>query len=446
MQFTVNKDRSQTRVLVIEDEEHSRDCISDFLELVGFSAIRAENGRQGIELFVQHQPDVIVTDIRMPEMDGFDILKFLQTYSSETPVIVISGTDSLDDVAQCLKLGAWDYIIKPVYDFGVVEMSVARVLEKKHLIEENRRYREYLEEEVIKRSDELLSNTVRMEQEREQLRAQIVSAQKMEIVGLLTGGIAHDFNNVLAALTGYAELLQESMKDATGTQVEYLEKITAIAKRGQDLTKRLMSFIRKKRDKLEKVDVHKALLDAETLLRPNCKTVHIKLEMNAQKFMVLGDEAQIQSAFLNLGLNARDAMPSGGDLTFKTCNEEHDLGKENGKYKCIRIDIIDTGSGINGSIIKKIFEPLFTTKGQGSGTGLGLSAVLYCVKRFNGHIDVESAVGKGTMFSISLPLSDQKIPHGDESDARECVTFGEEHARFLESLVNYMGERASDSK
>ncbi|MCL2182425.1 MAG: response regulator [Chitinispirillia bacterium] len=449
LQTNTEKDKTQIRVLVIEDEDYSRDCISDFLELVGFSAIRAANGREGIELFGRHEPDIILTDIRMPEMDGFAILKFLQTYSSATPVIVISGTDSLDDVAQCLKLGAWDYIVKPVYDYGVVEMAIMRALEKKHLIEENRRYREYLEEEVIKRSDELLNNTVRMEQEREEMRTQVMAAQKMEIVGLLTGGIAHDFNNVLTALTGYVSLLQTSIGETSGPTSEYLTKIADIAGRGQKLTGRLMSFIRKKRDELTAVDIHKALRDAETLLRPNCKQIHVKLDLGAQDVLVLGDEAQIQSAFLNLGLNARDAMPGGGDLTFKTSNVERDLGEGYGPGKFIRIDVVDTGIGIDESIVKKIFEPLFTTKAPGVGTGLGLSGVLYCVKRFHGHIDLESTIGKGTTFKIFLPLYN---PNATQEEAvppvsdEECVTFGDSPDRFLESLVTYMGERRPEAQ
>jgi PAS domain S-box-containing protein len=517
MQFTIEKDRSQIKVLVIEDEDYSRECISDFLELVGFSSIQAANGREGIEMFGQHEPDVVITDIKMPEMDGFDILKFLQSYAAETPVIVISGTDSLDDVTQCLKLGAWDYIIKPVYDYGVVEMSILRVLEKKQLIEENRRYKEYLEEEVIKRSDELLRGSVRfktlfnlasdvmfiydqngaiidcnemavrhtgynrkhlleknmkdliveedlelftkilaklpmrnsimyesrfkcgggavaimeqhatmittetsplmlavcrditerrkMEQDREELKKKIVSSQKAELVGILTGGIAHDFNNVLTALTGYISLLQGCL-GSDGQTAEYAQKIADIAAKGQALTGRLMSFIRKKRDELVPVDIHKALRETESLLRPNSKSVKISLELGASNCTILGDESQIQNAFLNLGINARDAMPEGGKLTFKTYNVEDGPGQSKGGG-VICIDVSDTGTGIDEKIINKIFDPLFTTKAPGEGTGLGLPGVLYCVKNLHGSIDVKSAVGAGTTFKITLPLFTQ---------------------------------------
>jgi len=516
MPFAIEKERSQIRVLIIEDEDYSRVCISDFLELVGFSSIQAKNGREGIELFGQHEPDVVITDILMPEMNGFDILKFIQNYSSETPAIVISGTESLDDVAACIKLGAWDYITKPIYDYGAVEMSILRVLEKKQLLEENRRYREYLEEEVIKRSDELLYGTVRfktifnlasdlmiiydqdgeiidcnemtvrhtgyprkqllemnmqqliadedaalftkilsrlptrnhimyelrykcrdgrvtimehnatmvvteaaplvfvvgrdvtekrqMESERDELKRQIAAAQKMEIVGLLAGGIAHDFNNVLTALAGYSSLLETALSGKGGVEADYAAKITTIANKGQALTARLMSFIRKKRDELVPVDIHKALKDTEVLLRPNSSNIKITLELNAENHKVLGDESQIQNALLNLSLNARDAMPDGGKLTFRTSNDEQSPDSEHKGIGYIKIDIIDTGTGIDEAIITKIFDPLFTTKAPGEGIGLGLPGVLYCVKNLHGSIDVESTLGAGTTFKVTLPI------------------------------------------
>ena len=532
MQFTT--DKSLTRILVIEDEQHSRDCISDFLELVGFSAVKAANGREGIEMFGRYTPDIVITDIRMPEMDGFDILKFLQNYSAETPVIVISGTESLSDVAQCLKLGAWDFITKPVYDFGVVEMSVLRVLEKKTLLDENRRYREYLEDEVIKRSDALLSSTVRfktlfnlagdalfihdkdgqivdcnetafrnvgcnrrqllemnmrdiivpedvevftqalaalpqkgsmmydlrlmlrdgavavmeshatmvtteasplvfvvcrdvterrrMEQEREELKQQIAAAQRMEVIGLLASGIAHDFNNVLTALSGYAALLKMTLSAAGSEAAEHAEKIADITAKGQALTGRLMSFACKNQEESEPVpvDIHKALRETEALLRPNSKHIKITLDLGAQNFSVLGDESQIQSAFLNLGLNSRDAMSDSGELIFRTYNTSGTNSPECADGGFIRIDVIDNGTGIDEKIIKKVFDPLFTTKASGKGTGLGLPGVLYCVKNLRGHIDVESAPGKGTTFKITLPLCNQ------ESSAQDNFSFIQE--------------------
>jgi len=519
--LTVDNDKKQIKVLVIEDEEFLRLCTCDFLELSGFSVFAAENGREGIELFGQHEPDVVLTDIRMPEMDGFEVLAFFQNYSPQTPIIVFSGTNSIDDVVQSLKLGAWDYILKPVNDYNVIEMAIARAVERRLLLDENQRYREYLEEEVIKRTDELLASTAqfktlfnfagdiifihdgkgkitdcneqafkftglsreellemtmqelvvkedadlfsqnmaklpkensavyelrlagrddkavifelnavvvtlegdpqifvicrditerkRMELEREELRKQVVLAQKMELVGLLASGIAHDFNNVLSALTGYTYLLQKKAADNDAVS-KYIDKITEITTMGQSLTRRLTSFVKKEKEELAAVDIHKTLRDAELLLRPNCKFLDISLEFEAQKFSVMGDESALQNAFLNIGLNARNAMPEGGKLTFKTHNVDECAGADAKNSGCgfIRIEVSDTGVGMSEETVKKLFEPLFTTKDSGSGIGLGLTSVLYCVKNLHGHIGVESTLGKGTTLKITLPLHCKK--------------------------------------
>jgi len=516
MNLTADSDKKHIKILVIEDEEFLRECTCDFLELTGFSVISADNGREGIELFGQHKPDVVLTDIRMPEMDGFEVLAFLQNYSPQTPAIVFSGTSSIDDVVQSIKLGAWDYILKPVNDYNVLEMAIARAVERRHLIDENKRYREYLEDEVIKRTDELLASTAqfktlfnfagdiifihdgegriidcneqafkftgcsreellemtmeqlvfkedaalfsqnmaklsqessviyelrlagrdgiaaifelnaatvdlggsrqifvicrditerrRMELEREELRKQVVSAQKMELVGLLASGIAHDFNNVLSALTGYTYLLQKKA-DGNDAVSGYIDKITEITAMGQSLTRRLTSFVKKEKEELTPVDIHKVIKDAELLLRPNCKFHDIVFDFGALNVFVKSDESALQNVFLNIGLNARDAMPEGGQLTFKTYNVDKCDDAKNKGFGFIRIDVSDTGTGVNEETVKKLFDPLFTTKDSGHGRGLGLTSVLYCVQNLHGHIDVESTPGKGTTFKITLPLT-----------------------------------------
>jgi hypothetical protein len=268
----------------------------------------------------------------------------------------------------------------------------------------------------------------------------------MELVGLLAGGIAHDFNNVLTALTGYISLLQSSLSDS-GQTATYVQKIGDIAAKGEALTGRLMSFIRKKRDELAPVDVHKALKETESLLRPNSPLIKISLALEAGRSLVLGDESQLQSAFLNLGLNARDAMPEGGKLVFRTYNDDGGQGSDkSGGY--IYIEVADTGSGIDGKNIKKIFEPLFTTKAPGEGTGLGLSGVQYCVNNLHGTIDVESEVGKGTTFKISFPLFTQDSQREIDLSGKEAlvITNTDEAADMLTGRLALEGVAASRFK
>jgi PAS domain S-box-containing protein len=143
------------RILTIEDEDLIREYVCDYLEDMGFLTLQASNGREGVEKIRTEKPDLVLTDLRMPEMNGLDVLSIMQNEFSSIPVIVISGTGSLSDVIQSLKFGAWDYILKPIHDYSILELSVNRVLERKRLIDENARYREHLEEEVVKRTLEL---------------------------------------------------------------------------------------------------------------------------------------------------------------------------------------------------------------------------------------------------------------------------------------------------
>jgi signal transduction histidine kinase len=284
----------------------------------------------------------------------------------------------------------------------------------------------------------------RMEQEREELKKQVAAAQKMELVGMLASGIAHDFNNVLSALTGYASLLQMNLAGSDAITSEYAGKISEIATKGQALTDRLMSFIRKKREELVPIDIHKVLKDTELMLRPNSKHIDIKLDLGAENCFVLGDESQIHGAFLNLGLNARDAMPNGGELVFKTYNEEGCAGSERKGCGFIRVDVIDGGTGMDEQVVRKIFDPLFTTKDPGKGTGLGLPGVLYCVKNLHGYIDVESKAGDGTTFKVTLPLySQDTMGQIDLSGKRVMIiTDNFEAADMMSEKLSYEGIRA----
>lgn len=513
MSFEASDDRSNIRILAIEDEELLREYVCDYLDDIGFTTLQASNGRQGIEIIRSEKLDLVLTDLRMPEMNGLDVLAILQKDFPELPVIVISGTGSLNDVVQTLKFGAWDYILKPIHDYTILDLSVKRVLERKRLLNENKQYREHLEEEVVKRSDELLKSTLKFktlfnlaadaifihdlsgciadinqqaieysgydrdhllkmsmfdlfsapektifrknlddlnqkssilfesvlkpmnsdnipvevsaclitmndtpqvlliirniserkkaEEERRQLERQVFTAQKMESLGLLASGVAHDFNNVLSALNGYTVLLRSKVHQES-SEIEYLKKINDIIAMGQNLTRRITTFIRKEKDELVIIDLHKTLSDTEALLLPNCRKINIIMELHAQKSQILGDEAQLQNAFLNLGINARDAMPEGGTLKFTTencTNTEDDSVSD-----CICITVSDTGIGMDEETMSKIFDPLFTTKERGKGTGLGLTSVLYCIKNLQGKITVQSTLGKGTSFQIRFPL------------------------------------------
>jgi len=235
--------------------------------------------------------------------------------------------------------------------------------------------------------------------------------QKMDSIGQLAGGIAHDFNNMLVGIIGAAELLRRG-KVPEAERGQLLDLIVHTGYRAADLTGKLLTFSRRGRFQARVVDVHETIEDALAILgRSIDKRVTIRRQFAAKAPMVRGDPAELESAILNLGINARDAMPQGGLLEIATCMRTLDQAAcDASAFKLapgayVEICVRDTGSGISQAIQLRIFEPFFTTKAQGMGTGLGLAAVYGAVTEHGGAITVVSEAGNGTEFRILLPLT-----------------------------------------
>ena len=251
--------------------------------------------------------------------------------------------------------------------------------------------------------------------ERKSLEAQLRQAQKMEAVGLLAGGIAHDFNNLLTAIRGFAELHLTEHPLGDPSRVDVLE-IEHAADRAAQLTRGLLSFSRR-------ADVHPAALDlaevtsgaAELVRRLVGEHIVVRVETAGPMPCVLADRVEIDQVLLNLAANARDAMPSGGEIFIRVATvtltrafTDAHPGARLGSY--VLLEVGDTGLGMDESTQSHLFEPFFTTKRPGEGTGLGLASVYGIVKQANGYIDVESSPGTGSVFRIYLPALDGATP------------------------------------
>ena len=237
--------------------------------------------------------------------------------------------------------------------------------------------------------------------------AGFIQGEKMQAIGQLAGGIAHDFNNQLMAILGYAELLLE---EADSSQRQFLSYIKHAAENSQSLTRQLLAFSRKGTFHEEPIEVRTDIEKMLTILgRSIDKNINIVRDYPPYPVHILGDPVLIQNALLNLALNARDAMPTGGTLTFhilKIIISEGGLEWVQGVLppgEYVAIKVRDTGGGIPKSIQQHIFEPFFTTKPNGEGTGMGLSAVLGTVERHQGAITLESIPGHGSTFTMYLP-------------------------------------------
>ncbi len=271
-----------------------------------------------------------------------------------------------------------------------------------------------------------ISERKRAEKEKEQLQNAYRQAQKMEAVGTLAGGIAHDFNNLLTGVLGHADMLKAEYAGNPDAH-RSVELIEMAAIRAKDLTSQLLGFARKGKFMLVPVEINTVLADLVGLMESTVdKNIVITRISCAGSPTVLGDPGQISQIFLNLAVNARDAMPKGGNLTFKTevitldeLTSVASLGISAGEY-CV-ISVSDTGIGIAEENIDRIFEPFFTDKEEGKGTGLGLAMVYGVVQNHKGAVHVYSEVGKGSLFKIYLPLHANPLQEQRKPLARQLV-------------------------
>jgi len=254
-----------------------------------------------------------------------------------------------------------------------------------------------------------ITERIRAQEERQLLEDQLRHAQKMEAIGQLAGGIAHDFNNVLGAISGYADLMKRRLPEQEEKLRRYATMIRQAAQRAADLTAKLLAFARKGTYTLVDIDIHELVDETCKVLEHTIdKRITIGVSLEADNPHVQGDRPQLQNVLINLAVNARDAMPQGGEMRFATrnvCFDEHEsrrhAGARPGSY--VRISVSDTGHGMDAGVVEHIFEPFFTTKEPGKGTGLGLASVYGSVKSHQGFIEIDSALGRGTTFDVYLP-------------------------------------------
>ncbi|MDP6873897.1 MAG: ATP-binding protein [Alphaproteobacteria bacterium] len=266
----------------------------------------------------------------------------------------------------------------------------------------------------------LLVDATILHQQEELLR----ESQKMETIGQLTGGVAHDFNNILAVIQGNHDLIENAI-DADSNLHRFLAPAARATTRGADLTHRLLAFARRQPLRARAADLAALIRSMDGMLKSSLgETISTSLISEPDLWHCSVDPTQLEQAILNLAINARDAMPDGGKLTFDVCNHNIEkqqaaqaLGVAPGEY--VLLTVSDDGAGMPQDVSEKIFEPFFTTKDVGEGTGLGLSMVFGLVKQSSGHISVASEVGAGTTFKIYLPRAKAEEDIGEPDRAIE---------------------------
>ncbi len=291
---------------------------------------------------------------------------------------------------------SWGSMLTPLATTGIGTTLVLGILHYRDLQEQDHQAEQF-----------------RAEAERARHKERLLQAEKLEAIGLLAGGIAHDFNNLLGGIMGFAELLSKALKDSPDLQ-RYADKILSAAQCSATRTGQLLAFARKGDLQHAPVDLNRLIAETIDLLRHGMDgRITLCTHLAPDPVRTIGDSSQLQTALLNVAINARDAMPAGGQLTLASSITTIPFGWKTswtsqdptpGRYACI--EVRDTGIGMGEETLRHAFEPFYTTKADGNGTGLGLSAVYGTVNAHGGFIDLTSEVGQGTTFRLFLPCAD----------------------------------------
>jgi PAS domain S-box-containing protein len=273
--------------------------------------------------------------------------------------------------------------------------------------------------------------------EQRQLEEQLRHIQKMDAVGTLAGGIAHDFNNIIQAIMGYTSVLKARIGHA-GDGMEAIESIEQAGLRASELTTQLLGFARGGKYEVRPVNINQVVEKVVSMIRHTFdRSIEIRTDLSDGLPAVEGDAGQLEQTVLNLCINARDAMPTGGTLTLGTRHEEISGGEEGvpedlarGKY--ISLSLSDTGMGIPSENLPRIFEPFFSTKAPGKGSGMGLAMAYGIVKNHGGYLDVRSAPGEGSTFRVLLPASSKEILLSPAAVSEEPLSGGTETVLFVD--------------
>jgi signal transduction histidine kinase/CheY-like chemotaxis protein len=293
-----------------------------------------------------------------------------------------------------------------------------------------------LEQRVIERTTELRSSNEQLREEierRKALEEQLLQSQKMEAIGQLAGGVAHDFNNLLTIIVGHGRLLQEALTP-DGQEQERMTQLLGAADRAAGLVNQLLAFSRRQIAQPRPLNLNAIVAKAEMMLhRILGEEIQLVTTLSPELVNTKVDPVQIEQVLLNLIINAKDAMPSGGRITIETGNIEFDAGYAGlppGRY--VMLSVSDTGIGMDAALQSRIFEPFFTTKGPGKGTGLGLSTVYGIVKQNRGEISVQSVPGLGSTFRVCLPEFSEVPELAEPAEPRARAIRGTETILLVE--------------
>jgi signal transduction histidine kinase len=392
------------KVLVVDDELSVRESTRIILK-DSYAVITLDSGESAIK-YLDENPDVslIFLDILMPGMSGLEALKIIKARDTSPEVVMVTATRTVKNAVEAMKYGAFEYVTKP-FDVEEIKITAERAIENHRLVlecaslkqqmeREKEQFYKQLEQKVRERTAELEETNQKLRETHDQL----VRSEKLASLGELIAGVAHELNNKLLPILAYAQLLKErELPDDTLRYVNTLEKS---AEGATSVVSALLNFARPSSTTRNSVDLNGTMRETLALLDYTIKAsdVHVDLDLDDRIPLTMADEKQISQVFLNILNNAVQAMKDGaGTLAVTSTREKND----------ILFTISDTGCGISDDHLMRIFDPFFSTKGSG-GTGLGLSVSHGLIRAHGGEISVTSTLGKGTTFTIRLPITKER--------------------------------------
>ena len=423
------------RVLIVDDEQCVRQLFAEYLGR-DYSCETVADAQEALDLLSREPFALVVSDMQLPGLSGIELHRKITERYSDTAVIIVSGIDRTQRVIDAVRMGASDYLLKPC-ELDVLTASVERALERRTLLRNARRYKQDLE----KRNVEL----ARQKTEMERLQAQILQAEKMASLGQLAAGVAHELNNPagfiysnIDMLKNYVERLKRCLSDydelalgpeatarisAIKKEIDYDNLVADLgsilsdcyigAERIRDVVQNLRLFSRLDEAEFKRVDVNEGIESTVRLLSGYYKTGKITLAHEYGDLPQINCyAAQLNQVWMNLLANAAQAIGAAeGEVHIRTWCEE----------RTVMVSISDTGTGMTFEELKKIFDPFFTTKPVGEGTGLGLSISHGIIERHGGKIKVVSAAGRGTTFTVFLPVdAKQRVTASNSEPEMRC--------------------------
>jgi signal transduction histidine kinase len=367
------------KVLIVDDEENIRFSFGSILTDEGFDVIEAANLKEAKDIIDTTKLDVAIVDRLLGSDDGMALIEHINKAQSNCSAILISAFPTFKSASEGINHNIFAYLQKPIRKAELCKIVAAAT-------------------QNTKDKQQALS-----------LEQQLMQAQKMETIGMISSGIIHDFNNLLMVISGYIDLSVFDLPE-NSPLLENLKKIQKVNQHGQSISKKFLSFIKQENQKPVPVQSQSLVKKVLALLRIMVpKTICIKDNIGDENDIVLVYPSQIEQSIINIGMNAMHAMEDEiGTIevtlepTILNANSMNSPDKDQSRY--IKISIMDTGCGMNEDTLNQIFDPFFSTRPKGVGTGLGLSTTQKIIKNHGGEMTAFSQLGKGSTFHVFLPI------------------------------------------